>query len=144
MGPVATTTNTPNAPLLSNKDAMTTAYWCILVAALLPYGWVIAAKLGPGYDNVAPRAYLATLSGWRQRAAWAQANAFEALPPFAAAVIIAQQLGAAQARIDLLAVAFIGFRLAHGFAYIGDWAVLRSTMFAGGMACVIGLFVIAA
>jgi uncharacterized MAPEG superfamily protein len=123
---------------------MTTAYWCILVAALLPYGWVIAAKLAPGFDNAAPRVYLDRLTGWRQRAAWAQLNAFEALPPFAAAVIIAQHLSAPQARIDLLALAFIGFRLAHGLAYIGDWATLRSLMWSGGMGCVIGLFVIAA
>ena len=123
---------------------MTTAYWCILVAALLPYAWVVAAKVAPGFDNAAPRAYLATLTGWRQRAAWAQLNAFEALPPFAAAVIIAQQLGAPQARIDLLAMAFIGLRLAHGFAYIGDWSTLRSVVWASGMGCVIGLFVIAA
>ena len=123
---------------------MTTAYWCILVAALLPYSWVIAAKLAPGYDNAAPRAYLEKPSGWRQRATWAQLNAFEALPPFAAAVIIAQQLGAPQTHIDLLALGFIGFRLAHGIAYIGDWATLRSLVWAGGMGCVIGLFVIAA
>ena len=123
---------------------MTTAYWCILVAALLPYGWVVAAKLAPDFDNAAPRAYLARLTGWRQRAAWAQLNAFEALPPFAAGVIIAQQLGAPQGRIDLLALAFIGFRLAHGLAYIGNWATLRSLVWSGGMGCVIGLFVIAA
>ena len=123
---------------------MTTAYWCILVASLLPYGWVIAAKVAPGFDNVAPRAYLDRLTGWRQRAAWAQLNAFEALPPFAAAVIIAQQLGAPQARIDLLALWCVGFRLGHGLAYIGNWATLRSLLWAGGMGCVIGLFAIAA
>ena len=120
---------------------MTTAYWCILIAALLPYIWVLAAKIAPDFDNAAPRAYLARLTGWRQRAAWAQLNAFEALPAFAAAVIIAQQLGAPQGRIDLLALAFIGFRLAHGLAYIGNWATLRSLMWTGGMGCVIGLFV---
>ncbi|OGI55642.1 MAG: hypothetical protein A2V58_07170 [Candidatus Muproteobacteria bacterium RBG_19FT_COMBO_61_10] len=123
---------------------MTTAYWCVLIAALLPYVWVLAAKIAPDFDNAAPRAYLAKLTGWRQRAVWAQLNAFEALPAFAAAVIIAQQLGASQGRIDLLALAFIGFRLAHGLAYIGDWATLRSLLWTGGMGCVIGLFVSAA
>jgi uncharacterized MAPEG superfamily protein len=122
---------------------VTISYWTILVAALLPYGWVIAAKAAPGYNNAEPRAHLAQLTGWRQRAAWAQLNAFEALPPFAAAVIIAQQLGAPQARIDLLALCFIGFRLGHGIAYIGGWATLRSLLWAGGMGCVIGLFIIA-
>jgi uncharacterized MAPEG superfamily protein len=123
---------------------MTIAYWCVLAAILLPYGWVIAAKAAPGYDNAAPRLHLAQLSGWRQRAAWAQLNAFEALPPFAAAVIIAQQLGAPQGRVDLLALGFIGFRLAHGLTYIGDRPTLRSLVWAGGMGCVIGLFILAA
>jgi uncharacterized MAPEG superfamily protein len=104
-----------------------------------------ALRLGRGRQGRARlRQCGTTLTGWRQRAAWAQLNAFEALPPFAAAVIIAQQLGAPQARIDLLALSFIGFRLAHGFAYIGNWATLRSLLWTGGMGCVIGLFIVAA
>ena len=123
---------------------MTIAYWCILAAALLPYVWVGAAKSAPGYNNAAPRAFLDTLSDWRRRAAWAQLNAFEAFPPFAAGVIIAHQLNAPQAWIDLLALGFIGLRLVHGIAYIGNWPALRSLAWAGGIACVITLFVIAA
>ena len=123
---------------------MTIAYWCILVAALLPYVWVGAAKSAPGYNNAAPRAFLDTLSDWRQRAAWAQLNAFEAFPAFAAGVIIAHQLDAPQAWIDLVALGFIGLRLMHGIAYIGNWPALRSLAWAGGIACVITLFVVAA
>ena len=123
---------------------MTIAYWCILVAALLPYAWAAAAKSAPGYDNAAPRAFLETVRGWRQRAAWAQLNAFEAFPPFAAAVIIAHLLSAPQARVDLVALGFIGFRLVHGIAYIGDWPTPRSLAWVGGIGCVIALFVIAA
>ena len=123
---------------------MTIAYWCILVAALLPYVWVGAAKSAPGYDNAAPRAFLDTLRDWHQRAVWAQANAFEAFPPFAAGVIIAHQLNAPQAWIDLLALGFIGLRLMHGIAYIGNWPALRSLAWVGGIACVVTLFVIAA
>jgi uncharacterized MAPEG superfamily protein len=122
---------------------MTTAYWCVLAAALLPYIWTIAAKAGPGFDNTAPRIYLDRLTGWRQRATWAQLNAFEALPPFIAAVLIAHQLHAPQERVDLLALVFVGLRLAHGLAYIANLATLRSLLWTGGIGCVIGLFVIA-
>lgn len=123
---------------------MTIAYWCVLAAGALPYVWVALAKAAPNYDNRAPRAYLETVSGWRQRAAWAQMNAFEALPLFIAAVLIAHQLQVAQARIDGLALAFVGFRIAHGLFYILDRAKLRSLVWAGGVACIVALFVSAA
>ena len=39
---------------------MATAYWCILIAALLPYAWVTIAKAsGQRYDNRDPRAWQA-------------------------------------------------------------------------------------
>src|SRR3546814_1634227 len=38
---------------------MSIAYWCILVAALLPYVWAFVAKRGPRYDNHDPRGWLA-------------------------------------------------------------------------------------
>ncbi len=124
---------------------MTLAYWCVLVAGILPIVWVGAAKAGSsGYDNVRPREFLAQLSGWQQRADWAQKNALEAFPLFAAAVIIAHAAGAAQATIDLLAGLFITARVAHGICYIADKAALRSVVWLGGFACVIGLFVAAA
>ncbi|MEK8089067.1 MAPEG family protein [Thermithiobacillus plumbiphilus] len=123
---------------------MTLAYWMVLIAIFLPYIAAAAAKSGGKYDNSAPRAQLEKASGWRQRANWAQMNAFEAFPPFAAAVIIAHQLNAPQDRIDLLAVLFVGFRLLHLVLYILDRPTLRSLAWAGGFLCVIGLFVIAA
>jgi uncharacterized MAPEG superfamily protein len=85
---------------------MTFAYWCVALAAFLPLVWVGAAKVGGtdhDYDNARPRIFLANLSGWPQRANWAQANAYEAFPPFAAAVIIAGLAGANQAVVDALA-----------------------------------------
>lgn len=123
---------------------MTIAYWSILAAALLPYFAVVAAKAGPAYDNRAPRAQLAQATGWRQRANWAQLNAFEAFAPFAAAVIVAQQLHAPQDRIDALALVFIAMRVLHLAFYILDRPTLRSLAWTAGFACVIGLFVIAA
>jgi len=124
---------------------MTTAYWCVLVAALLPILWVGAAKAGGGgYNNARPREFLGALSGWPARANFAQQNSYEAFPPFAAGVIIAQLCNAPQATINVLALTFIGARVAHGLCYIADQAVLRSIVWLVGFGCVVGLFVTAA
>lgn len=123
---------------------MTTALWCVLVAALLPYLFTVLAKTSTRFDNAAPRDYLEQASGWRKRAHWAQLNGYEAFPPFAAAVIIAQLLAPASHSADLLAMAFIVLRLLYGACYLADQATLRSLFWFGGIACVVGLFVIAA
>jgi len=123
---------------------MTLAYWCVLVAAVLPIVWAGAAKSKGDFDNRAPREWLARLDGWRQRANWAQANAWEAFAPFAAAVIIAHLAGARQETIDLLAIIFIAMRVAHGLLYIADRAMLRSIAWTIGFGCVVGLFLTAA
>lgn len=127
---------------------MTTAYWCVLAAALLPYAFTGLAKFGQGsatrYDNHAPREWLERLSGWRKRAHWAQLNAFEAFPPFAAAVIIAHLAGAAQTRVDDLAIAFVALRAAYGALYLLDHPRSRSLVWALAFACVILLFIAAA
>ena len=123
---------------------MPIAYWCVLIAAFLPYLWVFIAKAGPGFDNHAPRAQLAQASGYRQRANWAQLNAFEAFAPFAAGVIIAQISGANPAWVSGLALSFVGLRILHGVCYVLDWATLRSLCWVAGFACVIGLFLVAA
>jgi uncharacterized MAPEG superfamily protein len=121
---------------------MTVAYWCVFIAALLPYVWSMSWRW-PVYSfeaNLAPRALEAALSGWRQRAHWAHLNAFENFPPFVASVIIAQQLGAPQARVDALALTFVAMRLAHGACYLANLGVPRSLAFAGGGACSIAIF----
>ena len=107
---------------------LTLAYWCVLVAALLPMGCALLAKGGAfhGADNHDPRAWLARQAGWRARANAAQANSFEALPFFIGAVIIAHQLGAQQATLDLLACAFIVLRLCYIGLYVADLPTARS------------------
>lgn len=120
---------------------MTAAFWCVLAAALLPYLFTGLAKFtGPRYDNHAPRDWLERLHGWRKRAHWAQLNGFEAFPPFAAGVTVAHLAGAPQGRVDLLAFAWLGFRLAHGAAYLLDYAWTRSVFWSLALLCVAGLF----
>lgn len=124
---------------------MTSALWCVLVAALLPFPFTLASKFSKRYDNARPRDYLAATTGWRQRANAVQQNAFETYPAFAAAVIIAQMLHtAAQGRIDALAIAYIVLRLLYGACYLADLAALRSATWFGSIACIVGLFVISA
>jgi len=123
---------------------MAFAYWCVLLAALLPIVWAGVAKSGAdGYDNHRPRIFLAGLKDWPQRANWAQANAFEAFPSFAAAVIIAHLVGANQSLVDTLAGVFLLVRIAHGAFYILDKATLRSLAWTIGYFCTIGIFLAA-
>jgi uncharacterized MAPEG superfamily protein len=122
---------------------MTTAYWCVFIAILLPVMFTGIAKFtgrfGPK-ENHAPRPYLDQLTGWRQRANWAQQNTFESIPGFMAAVIIAHQMGANQDNVDMLAVSYIVIRIIFGALYIADFAILRSLVWAAGVACILGLF----
>ena len=126
---------------------MTIAFGCVLIAIILPYIWAGFAKTpfmkSKNYDNNNPRILLEKLDGQYQRANWAQQNAFESLPGFIAAVIIAHIAGVAQNTIDILAVIFILARIAHGICYIKDAATARSTVWSIGLLCVIGLFVAA-
>ena len=85
-----------------------------------------------------------TLDGTRKRAHWAQLNAFEAFPLFAAAVIIAQLAGGAPHTIDMLALAFVVLRILHGIFYVTDKATLRSVVWFAAVGCDIALFVVAA
>ena len=123
---------------------MTIALWCVLVAGLLPYVATVIAKAGTDFDNRDPRAWLARQQGYRHRASAASMNAFEALPLFAAAVLIAQVLRGPQHSADLLGLGFIGARILHLACYLADWATLRSITWFVALLCVIGLFVISA
>ncbi|MDO9405804.1 MAG: MAPEG family protein [Polaromonas sp.] len=116
----------------------TIAYWCVLVAAFLPvvcagiskWGSLGKSRRDGGFDNNNPRAWMARQTDWRARANAAQANTFEALPFFFAAVIIAHQLQASQARVDILALLFIFLRLGYILMYVADMATPRSVIWA--------------
>ncbi|OSZ65999.1 MAPEG family protein [Hydrogenophaga sp. IBVHS2] len=116
------------------KSGLTVAYWAVLVAALLPIFCAGLAKWGMfkvspkagGYDNNNPRAWLARQTDWRARANAAQANTFEALPFFFAAVIIAHQAGAYQMRLDVMAFLWVFLRVLYVLMYVADQATARS------------------
>lgn len=122
---------------------MTTALWCVLAAALLPFLFAGLAKASKRFDNAAPRDYFEQSTGWRKRAHWAQLNSFEAFPAFAAAVIIAHVVAGASATADKLALIFIAARLVYGVLYVINKPTLRSLAWFVGIACVVGLFIVA-
>jgi uncharacterized MAPEG superfamily protein len=120
---------------------MTIAYWCVLFMGLFPYVATGVAKKGfEGYDNGMPRQWLARQTGFRARANAAQANLFESLPFFFAAVIIASIANAPQNRIDLLATGFVAARIAYLICYVADWPSTRSIVWLAGLACVVAIF----
>ena len=120
---------------------MTIAYFCVLIMGILPYVATGIAKKGwEGYDNGLPRQWLAKQTGFRARANAAQANLFESLPLFFAAVIIASISNAPQDRIDILAVGFVLARIAYLICYVANWPTTRSIVWLIGIICVISLF----
>ncbi len=118
---------------------MTIAFWCVLVAALLPY-----AVFGPAsakLDIKLPRKMAGELEGLPARAYGAHLNHFEAFPFFAAAVIVAHVVGGPSALVNGLAVAFIAVRLFYTAAYLVDRQPLRSASFFVGLLISIAIFV---
>lgn len=129
---------------------MTTADICLLAACVLPIACTAIAKWGAfgkspregGYDNRDPRAWLARQEGYRARANAAQANSFEALPLFIAAVLVAQQAGAVQGLVDTLAVVFVLLRVAYIAMYVGDRAALRSVVWIAAFGVCVAIFLL--
>lgn len=128
---------------------MTTAFWCLLVAILLPYVFAglatyHKAKQFGSIDNHHPRAQAAALTGAGARAYAAQQNAWEALPVFGFSVLVAHLAGADAAGTTAASLIFVAARITHGVAYIADVAPLRSLAFGVGIFCCIRLFWLAA
>lgn len=117
----------------------TVAYWCVLIAALLPICCAWLAKSGSfgksrkdgGFDNRNPRAWMAQQTDWRARANAAQSNSFESLPFFIGAVIIAHLLGAGQTLLDILAFLYVMLRIFYILMYVSDMPTARSALWAG-------------
>ncbi|HEY8154746.1 MAG TPA: MAPEG family protein [Myxococcota bacterium] len=128
---------------------MTTPFWCILIAGLLPYVWsgvAVKARVDQfgQLDNRLPRLQQAQLQGFGARALGASANAFETFPLFAAAVIVAHIAGAEPGWSATWSVVYVASRILHGICYASDLDKARSAAFGLGQACSIALFVLAA
>ncbi|MDR7331552.1 MAPEG family protein [Roseateles asaccharophilus] len=129
---------------------MTIAQFCLLVVCVLPVACAALAKskgMGKrrrdgGFDNHNPREWLAKQQGWQARAHAAQANGWEALPIFLAALFVAHQHQVAQATVDALAMGFLAARLVYIGLYLADQPWLRSLAWFAGLAACVALFVV--
>jgi uncharacterized MAPEG superfamily protein len=129
------------APYMFGELIMRIGFLCLIVATVQPYLWAFLAKVGGmrtgvAYDNSLPRTFLSHLSGWPQRANWAQQNSFEALPVFAAAVLMAYVAQVPVLLADTCALVFIAARFVYFGCYVANWATARSIVwFVGLIAC---------
>lgn len=123
---------------------MPIAYWCVLIAALLPFVWAKYAKTGTASDNRYPREDYEVFPPAKRRAYAAHQNAFESFPFFAVAVVAALVMGAPVSIVNILAVLFIALRIAHGLLYVYNQPRLRSLIFAAAMAVNVAIFVLPA
>ena len=120
---------------------MTIAFACVLIAGLLPIVAAGIAKFGfKDFDNSNPRQWLAKQTGFRARANAAQANTFESIPFFFAAIAIAAITQAPQDRIDFLAVIYVLARIAFIVCYVADWPKLRTAVWTIALATIIAIF----
>lgn len=121
-------------------------YWyCVLMAAFLPYLCAIIAKSRMRLEeNHAPREHVAQLTGFRARANWAQQNGYEAFPVFACAVISAHVTQVSAQTITLWACVFVGARVLYVAAYLLDRPYIRSAVWGGGQLCSVYLLILAA
>ena len=133
---------------------MIIAFWCVLVAGVLPLGCAYLAKFGPRgadgasgtgrFDNHDPRSWLARQSGRRARANAAQSNSWEAFPFFGLGVVIAILQHVPVATVNLLAIVFIVARIAYIGCYVANVASLRSLVWLIGFGASVGLYLVAA
>lgn len=122
---------------------MPIAYWCILVAALLPLGLVAYAK-SSSRDNDSPRDSADRLTGAKRRAYAAHQNAYENFPFFAVAVVSALTFGEPSNLLNGLALAYVVVRIAHAALYIRDVASARSIAYLAGLLINIAIFALPA
>lgn len=121
---------------------MTIAYYCILIAALLPYvATAIAKSRFEEIDNSNPREWLSMQKGFRGRANAAQQNGFEGFPFFAVAVILASIHHTPQGRIDLFAILYITARVLYLIFYLADKPSLRTASWFFGLISVLVIFI---
>lgn len=129
---------------------MTIALFCILLAAVMP---IVCAGLAKGramsvshrdggYDNRNPRDWIAKQDGFRKWAQAAQENCWEALPFFAAAVIVAHMLGVVGWLPNALAVLFIALRIVYVWLYVTAKQRQRSLVWTAAFLVNVAIFLL--
>jgi uncharacterized MAPEG superfamily protein len=122
--------------------SLTVADLGILGAVALAMAPIAIAKYGAlrSFDNARPRDDRFYDDPFRNRALGAHKNGLEGLPFFIGAVILAEMHAAPQARVDGLALGYLGLRVAFIVLYLSDQPSFRSLVWALGFAVNIAIF----
>lgn len=119
----------------------------MIIACLLPWLCSVLAKTSGGFrfakHNQNPRDFLASAQGVSARFNHAQANGYETLPVFLAAVLTALYCFVPMAVVNLLAAGYVLFRIGYIASYAANLAMLRSVNWLLSMLCALGLFAFA-
>lgn len=99
------------------------------VLVYLPFLAVGYGRLKVGYDPSAPRAMLAKLPPYAQRATWAHENAFESMILFAPAALMAYVTEQQSTTALAAAAVYLVARALYPVFYIANIPALRSLMF---------------
>ena len=129
---------------------MTIALFCILLAALMPIVCAGIAKgrdmnvshKNGGYDNRNPRDWMAKQQGFKRWAQAAQENCWEALPFFAAAVMVSHMLGVIGWLPNALAVVFIVLRVIYIVLYVTGKQRQRSLVWIAAFSVNVAIFLL--
>ena len=127
---------------------MTTVLASLLILCILPLAcaWIAAfhkqKQLG-SVDNKEPRAQSAALTGTGARAVAAQANSWEALALFTAAVVAIVISGIPLEEIANLALVYAVLRIVYIPAYLGNQDKIRSLLFLGAYGICMYMFYLA-
>jgi uncharacterized MAPEG superfamily protein len=126
----------------AGEAVMTIADLCLFGMVLLIIASITPAKVAGlrEYDNANPRDPAFYTPGLRRRSQGAHLNGYEALPFFAAAILLAEMRGMPQGSVDVLAAAFLVARVGYVAAYLADRPTVRSVIWFVGFACNVGLF----
>ncbi|MBK6740259.1 MAG: MAPEG family protein [Haliea sp.] len=127
---------------------MNTVIASLLILCILPLScaWIAGyhrqKQLG-SIDNKEPRIQALQLTGAGARAMAAQANSWEALAVFSAAILAVFISGVALQSVANWAMAFVALRIVYIPMYIGNQDKLRSLVFIAGFGICIYLFYLA-
>lgn len=127
---------------------MNTVIGSLLILCILPVacawtaGYFRQKQLG-SVDNKEPRIQSQKLTGAGARAVAAQANSWEALAVFSAAILAVFISGVDMQSIATLAIAFVALRITYIPLYIGNLDKLRSLTYIVGLGICIYFFYLA-
>ncbi len=127
---------------------MTTVIAALLILCILPIScaWIAGYHRHRQFgkvDNKEPRIQSQQLTGAGARAVAAQANSWEALAVFSAAVLALFISGVDLASVSTLALVFTALRIVYIPLYLANIDALRSLVFLGGYGICLYMFYLA-